>query len=185
MSSGGQNGIDLSGITSMRIQNASDVTRQKQFQLTYQDGFQNAQLGANSFSNHYFHNSDQYFRQFLNGVKETCAECPGLPYVGIGVGGGSSPGCTTDENWIINISGGGFSSNPTNFQLTTGISSNGISYAYKQLATVPSSSMYAYTWAGDETTNYVWAVNTSLDPSVLNNAFTLATTPLNILTSSE
>ena len=78
MSSGGQNGIDLSGIASMRIQNASDVTTQTRFQGFYKD---HSQVSNNTFSNHYFFNGDQYYRQFINGQKEGCASCPGLPYV--------------------------------------------------------------------------------------------------------
>lgn len=77
MSAGGQRGIDVSGITSMRIQYASDATRQKQFQLSYQDVIQ---VTSNGFSNHYFFNGDQYTRQFLNGIKEMCTDCSGLPY---------------------------------------------------------------------------------------------------------
>jgi hypothetical protein len=78
MSAGGQRGIDVSGITSLRIQNASDVTRQKQFQLVFRDV---TQVSSNGFPNHSFFNSDQYFRQVINGTKEYCIGCTGLPYI--------------------------------------------------------------------------------------------------------
>ena len=75
MSSGGQNGIDLSGITSMRIQNASDFTARDRLQLVHLDFSAN----VSKIANHNY-NSDQYFRQFLNGTKEACKTCAGLPY---------------------------------------------------------------------------------------------------------
>jgi hypothetical protein len=74
MSSGGQAGIDLSGITSLRIQNASDVTTQLRYKLVTLDFSSN----VTKIVNHNY-NSDQYFRQFLNGKKE-CPGCSGLPY---------------------------------------------------------------------------------------------------------
>ncbi len=74
MSSGGQRGIDVSGITSLRIQNASDVTTQLRYKLVTLDYSAN----VTKIVNHNY-NSDQYFRQFLNGSKE-CPGCSGLPY---------------------------------------------------------------------------------------------------------
>ena len=77
MSAGGQRGIDVSGITSLRIQNASDFTTRVRFQEFYRDS---NQVGRNGFRNNDYFNSDQYYRQFLNGTKESCAVCTGLPY---------------------------------------------------------------------------------------------------------
>ena len=83
MSSGGQRGIDVSGITSMRLQNASDSTTRKQLQLTYQT-YASA-TGANAFMGDQVNNSYSYLR-FLQGIKEStgsvngCSTCAGLPY---------------------------------------------------------------------------------------------------------
>jgi hypothetical protein len=83
MSSGGQRGIDVSGITSLRIQTASDSTTQKQLQLTYQT-YASA-TGANAFMGDLVNASGSYL-QFLQGRKESvgsaagCATCVGLPY---------------------------------------------------------------------------------------------------------
>ncbi len=74
MSAGGQRGIDLSGITSLRIQNTSDFTTQARTKLVALDFSAN----VSKIVNHNY-NSDQYFRQFLNGSKE-CPGCSGLPY---------------------------------------------------------------------------------------------------------
>jgi hypothetical protein len=91
MSSGGQNGTALSGVTSMRLQNASDVTARKQFQLTYQTYA--STTGANAFMGDLVNATGAYL-QFRAGRKEqtdplvgnsTCVACSnalgqGLPY---------------------------------------------------------------------------------------------------------
>lgn len=82
MSSGGQRGLDVSGVTSMRLQNASDVTTRTQLQLTYQTYA--STTGANAFMGDQVNASFSYLR-FLQGLRESCAACsdssgPGLPY---------------------------------------------------------------------------------------------------------
>jgi len=83
MSAGGQRGIDVSGITSLRLQTSSDVTTRKQLQLTYQTYA--STTGANAFMGDLVNNSGSYLR-FLQGVKEStgsatgCSTCAGLPY---------------------------------------------------------------------------------------------------------
>ena len=77
MSSGGQRGIDVSGITSMRIQTASDFTTQREVQLVYQTFA--SSTGANAYQNE-TPNSTGYYLKFIEGVKEQCSNCVGLPY---------------------------------------------------------------------------------------------------------
>jgi hypothetical protein len=77
MSSGGQRGIDVSGITSMRIQNASDFVTRGQVRLVYQTFA--STTGANAFVNE-TPNANYSYIQFLQGVKESCSNCVGLPY---------------------------------------------------------------------------------------------------------
>jgi len=88
MSAGGQRGTDVSGVTAMRVQNASDVTTQRQLQLTYQTYA--SITGANAFMGDQVNSSFNYLR-FLQGLKESvgtaggCTTCsnaagPGLPY---------------------------------------------------------------------------------------------------------
>ena len=77
MSAGGQRGIDVSGITSMRIQDASDVTKQTRVRLVYQTFA--STTGANAYQNETPNANDSYL-QFLQGVKEGCSNCVGLPY---------------------------------------------------------------------------------------------------------
>lgn len=77
MSSGGQRGIDVSGITSMRLQNASDWTNRKRVQGVYQ-AFAST-TGANAYQNETPNASGTYL-QYLQGVKEDCSSCSGLPY---------------------------------------------------------------------------------------------------------
>ena len=77
MSSGGQRGIDVSGITGLRIQNASDFTTQAKVRLVYQTFA--SSTGANAYQNE-TPNGNNYYLQFLEGVKENCSNCPGLPY---------------------------------------------------------------------------------------------------------
>lgn len=86
MSSGGQRGIDVSGITGMRIQNASDVTTR----LRYQEVFQTfaSTTGANAYRNETPNATGSYL-DFLFGRKEVgrrdislsdCSTCSGLPF---------------------------------------------------------------------------------------------------------
>ncbi len=77
MSAGGQRGIDVSGITSMRIQNASDVTFRLNSQLMYQNFA--STTGANAYINE-TPNAWGSYLQFLQGRKEGCASCTGLPF---------------------------------------------------------------------------------------------------------
>ena len=88
MSSGGQRGIDVSGVTSMRLQTASDVTSQRNLQLVYKTYA--STTGANAFMGDQVNNSFSYL-QFLQGLKESvgtaggCTTCSnaagqGLPY---------------------------------------------------------------------------------------------------------
>jgi len=77
MSSGGQRGIDVSGITSMRLQNASDWTARERVQGVYQ-AFAST-TGANAYVNETPNANDSYL-QFLQGVKENCSNCTGLAY---------------------------------------------------------------------------------------------------------
>lgn len=86
MSSGGQRGIDVSGVTGMRLQTASDVTTRKQLQLTYQTYA--STTGANAFMGDLVNATGAYL-QFREGRKEqtdplvsnaTCVACEGLPY---------------------------------------------------------------------------------------------------------
>ena len=79
MSSGGVRGVDLSGITSMRIQNASDFTARDRVQMVYQTFA--STTGANAYLNETPNGNDSYV-QFLQGVKESCSNCAGLAFVG-------------------------------------------------------------------------------------------------------
>ena len=86
MSSGGQRGIDVSGLTGLRLQTASDVTTR----LRLQDIYQNfaSTTGANAWRNR-TPNGYGYFLDFTQGRKEVgrrvisgsdCSTCVGLPY---------------------------------------------------------------------------------------------------------
>jgi len=77
MSSGGQRGIDLSGITSMRLRDASDFTAQAKVRLVYQTFA--STTGANAYLNE-TPNGNLSYVQFLQGLKESCSNCAGLPY---------------------------------------------------------------------------------------------------------
>ena len=76
MSAGGQNSTSLSGVQSMRLQNTSDVVARlrvqgihRMFNSSTPTAFRNrAPTGYDSFL------------QFLQGRKEGCATCLGLPY---------------------------------------------------------------------------------------------------------
>lgn len=87
MSAGGQRGIDVSGVTGLRLQNASDVTRQYYLHEAYQHFNSNT---ANARRNH-TPNGTGYFLEYIQGVKEVgrvgtdicgslCVACTGLPY---------------------------------------------------------------------------------------------------------
>ena len=86
MSSGGQRGIDVSGITGLRLQAASDVTKRIRLQDIYQNFA--STVGANAWRNR-TPNSTGYFLDFIQGRKEVgrrdisfsdCSTCAGLPY---------------------------------------------------------------------------------------------------------
>ena len=77
MSSGGQRGIDVSGITSLRQQDASDATSRRKIQLVYQTFA--STTGANAYINETPNATGSYL-EFLQGAKEGCAACTGLPY---------------------------------------------------------------------------------------------------------
>lgn len=86
MSSGGQRGIDVSGITGLRLQNASDVTTRLRLQEMYLNFA--STTGANAYRNR-TPNATGSFLEFLQGRKEVgrrdislsdCSTCVGLPY---------------------------------------------------------------------------------------------------------
>lgn len=87
MSAGGQRGTDVSGITGLRLQNASDFTRRIYLQEIYQ-GFNSNSPNQNRNETP---NGNQYFLEFTQGIKEvgrtssdvsasSCVACVGLPY---------------------------------------------------------------------------------------------------------
>jgi hypothetical protein len=82
MSAGGIRGIDLSGITSLRIQNASDATTRRKFQLVYQNFA--STTGANAYLNE-TPNAVGSYVDFLQGRKEitACVGCSGLAFAGL------------------------------------------------------------------------------------------------------
>jgi hypothetical protein len=86
MSSGGQRGIDVSGITGLRLQTASDVTTRIRLQEVFQTFA--STTGANAWRNQ-TPNSTGSFLDFIQGRKEVgrldicgsdCSTCVGLPY---------------------------------------------------------------------------------------------------------
>jgi hypothetical protein len=77
MSAGGVRGIDLSGITSMRIQDASDFVKQERVRLVYQTFA--STTGANAYLNQ-TPNANGSYIDFLAGIKESCSNCAGLPW---------------------------------------------------------------------------------------------------------
>jgi hypothetical protein len=77
MSSGGQRGIDVSGVTGIRIQNASDAVYRTRTRLVYQTFA--STTGANAYANETPNATGSYI-DFLVGKKEGCASCTGLPY---------------------------------------------------------------------------------------------------------
>ena len=82
MSSGGQHGIDVSGITTLRIQHASDATTSRRFQLVYQTFA--STTGANAYLNQTPNAVGSYI-DFLQGRKEVraCIDCSGLAFAGL------------------------------------------------------------------------------------------------------
>jgi hypothetical protein len=82
MSSGGQRGIDFSGITVMRKQDTSDVITSKRFQLVYQTFA--STTGANAFQDQTPNATGSYL-DFLQGRKEitACINCTGLAFAGL------------------------------------------------------------------------------------------------------
>jgi hypothetical protein len=85
MSSGGQRGIDVSGVRPMRLQNASDVTWRRRTQLVFQTFA--STTGANAYLNE-TPNAYGSYVDFLTGRKEQysmstgidCSACVGLPW---------------------------------------------------------------------------------------------------------
>lgn len=77
MSAGGVRGIDLSGITSMRIQDASEFVTQERVRLVYQTFASSS--GANAYQNQ-TPNANGSYVDFLAGLKESCSNCTGLPW---------------------------------------------------------------------------------------------------------
>ena len=67
----------MSGITSLRQQNASDRTERLRTQLVYQSFA--STTGANAYTNQ-TPNAPGLYLQFLEGIKESCSNCDGLPY---------------------------------------------------------------------------------------------------------
>ena len=84
MSAGGQRGLDVSGINSLRIQYASDVTRSERLQLVYQTFA--STTGANAYLNQTPNAVGSYI-DFLQGRKEirACIDCSGLTFTGLRV----------------------------------------------------------------------------------------------------
>lgn len=87
MSAGGQRGIDVSGITGLRLQNASDVTNRLLVQGMYRNFA--STTGANAYINETPNAYGSYI-QFLTGRKEVgrrdislsdCSTCLGDPFV--------------------------------------------------------------------------------------------------------
>ena len=85
MSSGGQRGIDVSGVTPMRLQNASDFLWRRRSQLVFQTFA--STTGANAYLNE-TPNAYGSYLDFLTGRKEQfnmstgvdCSACTGLPW---------------------------------------------------------------------------------------------------------
>jgi hypothetical protein len=86
MSSGGRRGIDVSGITGLRLQNMSDVITRERNLLVFQTFA--SSTGANAYLNQ-TPNAYGSYLDFLTGRKEAgrrdisfsdCSTCTGLPY---------------------------------------------------------------------------------------------------------
>ena len=82
MSAGGQRGIDISGINTLRIQNTSDFVKSKRLQLVYQTFA--STTGANAYQNE-TPNAVGSYVDFLQGRKEirSCIDCSGLAFAGL------------------------------------------------------------------------------------------------------
>jgi hypothetical protein len=82
MSAGGQRGIDVSGITILRRQDASDFTTSRRLQLVYQTFA--STTGANAYQNE-TPNAVGSYLDFLQGRKEirSCIDCSGLAFAGL------------------------------------------------------------------------------------------------------
>ena len=82
MSAGGQRGIDVSGINTLRIQYASDFVTSERLQLVYQTFA--STTGANAYRNE-TPNAYGSYLDFLQGRKEvrTCIDCSGLAFTGL------------------------------------------------------------------------------------------------------
>ncbi len=78
MSAGGQRGIDISGVTSLRVQTAADATTRTKVRLVYQTFA--STTGANAYRN-WVPNDNGSLIQFLQGVKDCSAGCVGLPRI--------------------------------------------------------------------------------------------------------
>lgn len=78
MSAGGQRGIDVSGINTLRIQYASDFTTSRRLQFVYQTFA--STTGANAYLNETPNATGSYL-DFLQGRKE-CFDCSGLSFAG-------------------------------------------------------------------------------------------------------
>lgn len=79
MSAGGQRGIDISGVTSLRVQYASDATKQTKVRLVYQTFA--STTGANAYRN-WVPNANGSLIEFLQGAKDCSgASCAGLPQI--------------------------------------------------------------------------------------------------------
>ena len=76
MSAGGQNSTSLSGIQSMRLRDSSDVVARARVQGVYRMFNSTA---PTAFRNRAPNGYDS-FLQFLQGRKEGCETCVGLPY---------------------------------------------------------------------------------------------------------
>jgi hypothetical protein len=93
MSAGGQRGIDVSGITGVRLQNTSDTVYRKRVQLVFQTFA--STTGANAYRNETPNAYGSYI-DFLSGRKEVgrrdislgvfsdCSTCVGSPYIATG-----------------------------------------------------------------------------------------------------
>ena len=82
MSAGGQRGIDVSGINTLRLQYTSDFVKSKRLQLVYQTFA--STTGANAFQNE-TPNAYGSYLDFLQGRKEirSCIDCSGLAFAGL------------------------------------------------------------------------------------------------------
>lgn len=82
MSAGGQRGIDISGINTLRIQYPTDVVTRRRLQLVYQTFA--STTGANAYVNETPNATGSYL-DFLQGRKEisACVDCSGLSFGGL------------------------------------------------------------------------------------------------------